>query len=267
MKRGEKGTWTFRGRGPEDPAQAKLTFSRLRMVAALTGHPPRVFTGHLDSGRHGCLDVQQHVGRPHHRGEPLRRVIWSAALFLAGRVLQPQGPAELDTAWTASLLVALFAALVVAGVVALPAARAALAAKAKLSAWVRDALWAAGLALAGFGAIVAALAGGVSVTEVVAAPAAETVNGVVLGVAVAVVLGSPIVGIPALASHWVGRVLTMPWGGWLALPLAAGSALAVGVLSVGWVWDGLSGSWWQVAGALLALAAGPALAVRLFLVR
>jgi predicted acylesterase/phospholipase RssA len=187
---------------------------------------------------------------------------WSAALFLAGRTLQPPGAADLNGAWTASLVVALFAALTVAGVVALPALRAWLAARAKLGTWAPHALWAVGLALVGFGAIFAALLGGVSVTDIVAAPAAEEVNTVALGVVLAVVLGSPIAGIPALANTWLGKVLKAPWGGWLALPLAAGASLVVGVLSVGWVWDAIGDSWWQTVGALLAFLAGPVLALR-----
>ncbi|HEY6889245.1 MAG TPA: hypothetical protein VI300_15735, partial [Solirubrobacter sp.] len=127
----------------------------------------------------------------------------------------------------------------------------------------REGLWAAGLALTGAGAIGAALLGGVSVTDVVAAPGAEEINAWVLGVVIAVVLGTPLVGIPALAGKWVGRVVLMPWGGWLALPIASAAAIAAGALSLRFVVDALGDSWWQTAGGIAAFLAGPLLAVRL----
>jgi predicted acylesterase/phospholipase RssA len=182
---------------------------------------------------------------------------WSAAVFLAGRTLQTGGRTSLDGAWTASLLVTLFAVLAVIGVVVVPALRAALGRR------MEDALWAVALALAGLGSIGGALISGVSVTDVVAAPRAEEVAGWALGLVIAVVLGTPIVGIPALVSSAVGRVLIMPWGGLLALPLAALASTIVGVASVGWVFDAVGEGWWQTAGAVLALASGPLLALRL----
>jgi hypothetical protein len=130
-----------------------------------------------------------------------------------------------------------------------------------------EALWAVALALTGFGALGAALLAGASVTDVVAAPHAEEINGWVLGAVIAVVLGTPIVGIPALAANWVGRFVRAPWSGLPALLIASAAAVAAGVLSVQWVLDGLGDTWWQTVGGVLALASGPVLAVRLLVRR
>jgi hypothetical protein len=184
---------------------------------------------------------------------------WSAALFLGARVVQTKAVApRLDTGWSASLLVAVLALLVVVGVALVPGLRAARASSPARRAG--DGLRAALLLLAGAGGILVGLLTGLSPAQLIAAPGAKPPPAWVLGLVLAPFAGLPLAVVPAILRGPYDSLVRRAWAGRAAVLATAITAVPLGVASVGSLGHAVGQGGWRTVTALLALAAAPLVA-------